>query len=394
MYRSKRATWQKISGLVRGFFYKLRRNMIVKVLTAIFVLAFLAAYVVYLLENSRNSQFSDIGKGVWWALVTMTTVGYGDKVPVTTGGRIIAALVMFSGVALVSFFTATVSSIFITKRLNEGKGLSKIRFRNHIVIVGWNSSVERIIRSIRNDVIRENRSIVLVNQRKPELIDPILLMFNELQIKFVYGDVTDDVVLNRANIAQAFAAVIVPDESFESGSKQDERTILATLSIKSIEPKVRVIAHILDPVNETHLRRANADRIVLSERYSGYLLGAHVTSPGIPEILDDLLNPESGVRLARSRVPGHLVGKSFAEAVGYFKKEENRILLGFAKEEPGFMLDDILSDQMSSIDMFIRRKLEEAGKGLTQKSRVDLTINPPLDYVITERDVAVIIENV
>jgi voltage-gated potassium channel len=372
-------------------FYTLRRSQLLKVMAAIFLVAIVAAAGITLFEYASNPQFASFGDGLWWAVVTIATVGYGDKVPTTCAGRVIATIVMFAGVALFSFFTASIASLVITTRMKEGKGLSKIGFKNHVAILGWNSSGEKIIASILEELIQQNKSLVLVNQMPPEVMEQIILRFHGLQIKFVYGDITDELVLNRANLRFAYAAMIIPDESAGMAEKADERTVLATLSVKSIEPRVRVISHILNAGNEAHLRRANADQVVKSDQFSGFLLGAHVISPGIPELLDVLLGGGSTMRLSRCKVPNIFIGKTFAELLNYYKKEENSILLGFIQEEPEFRLDDILSDDYSAIDNFIRDKIQEAGKGLSKKAKIEVELNPPDDYRIQEHDIAVVI---
>jgi len=379
---------------LQSFVYRVRHNQLIKALAAIFLVALFAAIGVTLFEGHVSKQFSSIGRGLWWALVTMTTVGYGDMVPATTPGKIIAAVVMFSGIALVSVFTAAVSSLVITRRLNEGKGLSQIRERNHIAILGWNTSGEEIIQSIQADAIRENRTIVLVNKLNQDAAEKIIHNFDDLEIKFVYGDYTDESILSRANIKQAYAAIILPDDSDPSRPKSDEPTILATLSVKSIEPKVRVIAHILEPENEMHLRRAKADQIVVSNRYSGFLLASHVVAPGIPEALDQLLSAQHGVRFGRRKIPHSMNGKTFAEVSSFFKTENDSILIGFIKQEKGFNLDDVLSGDYSAIDDFIRKKLEEAGKGIGKKPKIEIILNPTLDYVVSDKDLAVVIERI
>jgi len=61
-------------------------------------------------------DFPTIGGGLWWAVQTVTTVGYGDKVPVTTAGRILAAIVMLQGIGLVTVITAAITSSFVGRQ--------------------------------------------------------------------------------------------------------------------------------------------------------------------------------------------------------------------------------------------------------------------------------------
>ena len=383
---------RQTQSLLRRFFYRFSHNELIKALTAIIMLVFAAAVVVSFLEQGRNPQFERIGSGLWWAIVTMTTVGYGDIVPQTGLGRALAAVVMLSGMGVLSLFTAAISTRVITNRLKEGRGLKKLNFKNHIVLLGWNLAGLEIIAAIREGMIRENRSLVLVSEINPDQAEAIINRFTDLQIKFVSGDCTDDEVLHRASVGTAYAAIILPDESHPNRAKSDERTILATLSVKAIEPKVKVIAHILDGQNEAHMRRANADRVVVSDRYSGFLLGAHVISPGIPEMLDGLFTGSAGVHLARRKVPGSLVGKSFAAVSAHFLTQERVVLLGFIHEEEGFKLDDILSDDYSAVDRFIRDTLASAGKGLNKRARLEVNLSPAPDYIIAEHDIAIVLE--
>ena len=181
-------------GRLRILAYKTRHSQLIKVLVAIFFVAILAAIGVTLLESQSNAQFKNLSNGLWWAVVTMATVGYGDIVPITPAGRLVAGIVIMSGVTLFSVFTAAVSSRVITNRLKEGKGLSKSSAKNHIAILGWNPSGENIIEAIRDEAIRENRSIVLVNRMNPDDAAQVINKYRDLHIQFVYGDFGDETV--------------------------------------------------------------------------------------------------------------------------------------------------------------------------------------------------------
>ena len=60
-------------------------------------------------------KFPNVGLGIWWAITTVTTVGYGDVVPDTVGGRVIAAALMFVGIGFLSILTATIASTFVSQ---------------------------------------------------------------------------------------------------------------------------------------------------------------------------------------------------------------------------------------------------------------------------------------
>jgi voltage-gated potassium channel len=69
-----------------------------------------------------SQKFPDIGEGLWWAIQTVTTVGYGDVVPTSTGGRLVATLVMLFGIGFLTVITASITSAFIEQARRHIRG--------------------------------------------------------------------------------------------------------------------------------------------------------------------------------------------------------------------------------------------------------------------------------
>ncbi len=77
------------------------------------LLVIFSAIAILQVENDPNSNIKTAEDAIWWAYVTITTVGYGDKYPVTTEGRLIASVLMTAGVGLFGTFTAYIASLFV-----------------------------------------------------------------------------------------------------------------------------------------------------------------------------------------------------------------------------------------------------------------------------------------
>lgn len=80
----------------------------------------LGALGIYAVETGLNPSIGGFGDALWWAVVTATTVGYGDVSPVTLEGRLIAILLMVTGIGVIGVFTATVASFFFEEQQHTG----------------------------------------------------------------------------------------------------------------------------------------------------------------------------------------------------------------------------------------------------------------------------------
>jgi voltage-gated potassium channel len=100
----------------------LKHHSLFRVLIAACVTLLTGAWLVLLFEeNAKTSNIHSYPEALWWAIVTVTTVGYGDRYPVSPGGRVVAAVLMLVGIGLIGVLTATVASVFIREHTDANK---------------------------------------------------------------------------------------------------------------------------------------------------------------------------------------------------------------------------------------------------------------------------------
>ena len=91
--------------------HAIRGKVIIYTISGAVLLVYVASLAVLQAERGHpDAHITDFGQAIWWAITTITTVGYGDMYPVTTTGRVIAALLMIGGISLVGSITATIAS--------------------------------------------------------------------------------------------------------------------------------------------------------------------------------------------------------------------------------------------------------------------------------------------
>jgi len=355
------------------------------------VVSFFAAhFVLYFERQETNQQYQNLWDSVWWTIVTIFTVGYGDKAPVSIGGRLIAIFVMIAGLYLISLITATISSIFVTRKIREGQGLESIKYENHIIICGWNNTTDKIIDSIFL-LSQEKLKIVLINELPEEQIHSVLDKYSKYKVKFVRGDYTRHNSLERANLSAAQAVLLLPNLFKLDGKAADDKTLLATLNIKSVYPKIKVLAFLVNTENEVHVKRAKADEIFVSDQYIDFLIASDLTTPGMKKIFSELFSEKvdkNSVRILQ--IPSRFKGKKYSEVFQYFKNQNN-LLVGLLSERETLGVSDFLSSDTSHLDAFIEKKIKESGRSLGEDNKIFVNLNPRDDYIIGENEKAVVI---
>ena len=363
---------------------KLKNNYLSKVILIITTIWIIGSLLVYSIESSQNDDIGTIWDALWLVIVTMTTVGYGDIALETASGRVLSIIMMLSGICLIAIVTGTISSIFTTNRIMEGKGLSDININNHTLICGWNTNIIELIDNLVK--YNNNLNIVLINNQDGDEINNIISHFKAITIKYVKGDYSLDSVLIKANITKAKNAIILNDRR----DSNDEKVILSTLTIKKISPNIKVIAQINDKDKTSFLKRANVDAVLSNDNFESFMATSHISNPSVAHAINNIIDKDSKNNIISKRIPDEFIGKTFSTLFNYYYEKE-QICLGLFQEEENIGISEFLSSDASAIDKFIEEKLEQAGHTLDEKNTLNINLNPTKDYVINKGQGALIL---
>ena len=330
---------------------------------------------------------------LYWAVVTLSTVGYGDIVPTSKAGKLFALLIILSGPAFLSLITASIASIFVEKKIKEGKGLEAIKDRGHIIICGWNENGEKVIDGLLIQAGGASPKIAIISELDRDEVQSLQYKFKGHDLRFVRGNFVKEDVLARANLNRASSVIVLADVSGGHGiEKADERTIFGCMAIKSMVPKIRVCAELVKGENREHLKRTKVEEIIVRGETAGSLLATAALSPGLADSIKLLVNNKDDNKLWRIPVPSRYAHATFGEVAAHLREKHGALLLALVKEEEKIRLEDILSDDSTFIDEFIKRKFEESGKDFFEaKGNISITINPPDDHRLSKNDWLVVI---
>jgi voltage-gated potassium channel len=325
-------------------------------------------------------------------MVTITTVGYGDVVPQTTAGRLVGFFLMFSGIIALSLLTATVASIFVQRKIRRERGLEAVSDHDHIIILGWNRGGEQVLRNLFHRLDRRT-PVVLVNNLPPENFEQLLLGFHDFNLRFVRGDYSREEILAKTNLSKARRVIILADRTDENLPRDqvDQKTLLAALAVKSLQPKIRITAELIFAENRTHLERAHVDDIIIRGEYDSSLIASTTESEGLFKIMQSLLSPE-GCNFWVVKIPARFHGQPIKDFAAALRVENQALLIGLYTEGYKIRLEELLSPEPTAIDEFIYRKFTEAGKThLFGRQKIEFQINPPDDHLVSPQEFAVVI---
>ena len=275
-----------------------------------------------LFEKGKNPSIDSIGDTIWWTFVTITTVGYGDIFPVTTGGRVVGVMVMVFGIGFLGMFTATIASIFVERKLNKDRGLKALKeLKNHFLLCGWNYCANEVISEILTD--NGKRDIVIIANLEQKPID-------EDSVYFIKGDPADINKLEMACFRSASVAIVLRDESVSSNAS-DGQAILTVLAIKHERPDIYVCIQIADENNEIHCHRAGADEVIVTGGLTAKLLGQAASDHGVTKVISEILSNKYGNELYKIKCPSKYNGKNFGTILTEFKNDFDGIVLGIEK---------------------------------------------------------------
>lgn len=273
----------------------------------LFVAVMVGGTSLWLIERDTEGGVHSLSDGLWWALVTITTVGYGDISPQPDQplGRLVAGVLMVAGMVILALFAGIVSNTL----LNSVMALRVEQFRmsealGHIVICGYNEGASLLLETLQREIdISEVETVIFAPRERPQGVP--------IDFRWVQGDPTKESELEQVRMAQARAVILVGSRA-ELPQNADAITILTTFTLRRYmkehpeTPRRRkplyIIGEILDHENVDHAFAAGCDEVIETTRLGFSLLTHAIEHPGTAAVMGSLATAD-GQNVYVGRIP-------------------------------------------------------------------------------------------
>ncbi|MED4204698.1 potassium channel family protein [Neobacillus mesonae] len=266
------------------------------------------------------STFPTIFDGIWWAIITASTVGYGDYVPHSLWGRLTALILILLGAGIVSSYFGTLAAAAVTKQDAFTEGRLPFKGTGHIVIVGWNERSRELVTKLTQ--CSKPQMMVLVDETLETI--PVKSKF----VHFIQGKPHVDDTMINSDIANAEKVLITADRG-NNELQADMNSILTLLTIKGLCPNVKCIVEILTAEQVINACRAGADEVIQSNKLTSVFMMNSLHSNG-DGLLSHVIEHFEECRLSANPISETDLGKNLEELYLGFQ-QKGTLLIGIKR---------------------------------------------------------------
>jgi voltage-gated potassium channel len=278
-----------LASLFRRAFVTKRTQALKVVLLMTLLVSFSSSGFMYFeLAEKPDLVWAD---ALWWSIVTMTTVGYGDFFPVTPGGRFVIGIpTMLFGISVLGYLLSTLATFLIEERSKELKGMSELSVRDHILIIHFpgTARVQAVLAELRRDPKTKDAPVVLIDVGLEELPEPLA----RAGVRFVRGDASKESTLERACFRDATFAIVLSGDPNDPST--DDANLAAALTLEHLHPGIFTVAECIDPERVDLLYKAGCNAVVCLTALATNLVVHELLDPGVQKVIGEATNNHSG----------------------------------------------------------------------------------------------------
>ncbi|MEA3554389.1 MAG: NAD-binding protein [Campylobacterota bacterium] len=240
--------------------------------------------IIFLYEGAGiNPNINSYFDAVYWSIITISTVGFGDISPVTTQGRVATLFLVIGGMGVIAFFTSIITTSLSQKIvvLKEEKVMSEAsNLKDYVIICGFG----RMGKVLAQEFVKVKQNFIIIDED-----DETFKHAETQKILALRGDATSPTLLSSVGINNGASTIVAI-------TNNDAVNLSIILTARALNPNINIIARASNENSKKKLLIAGASKVILSNEITALIAAQYIGQPVAFEAIDDiLLNNEGAI---------------------------------------------------------------------------------------------------
>ena len=275
-------------------------------------------------RGAADTHIRSFLDAIWYSVVTLTTVGYGDTYPVTRAGRMIGLVFVLGSLGVLGLLISRITEAFVNIREIRKMGLLGTKFTRHIVVIGW----DQFAQSVVDELIGAEKKVSIVTDDR-NAVDIIYERYSDSEVHVLVADYTNYPVLEKANIAQASTVFI----NFED----DTQKLVYSLNLKKHYSHSQHVVILNNTDLEDTFHSAGVTFTLSKDDIASKIVASYIFEPDVAQYTVGLLSSavdEEDYDIQQFLVTSSnpYIGMEYGDVFHDLKDSHNIILIGISKE--------------------------------------------------------------
>jgi len=297
--------------------------------SGLFLYFILITLLIYYERIDDQSTIRNYFDAIWFSLVTVTTVGYGDYYPITTVGRLIGYIFIFLSIGIYGLLIGQISSLMTTIRENKRLGFNGTHYHGHTIIVGWNT----FGRAVTDQLVGAGKKVAIITNIKND-VDMIYEKYSKKDVFVLYADPNNFEFLKKANIQDSSIVFI--------NLEDDTQKLVYILNMKKYFEGLKYVVTLDNANLKNSFFSAGVTHTISKHEISSKLLASYIFEPDVAAYSEDIMsyaNSDEDHDIKQFKVveQNPYLNKFYNHAFMDLKKQYNCVLIGISKRKDGKM---------------------------------------------------------
>lgn len=287
----------------------------------------LLAILLQLEEHAPHTKLRTWQDAAWYLTETLTTVGYGDTLPVTYYGRMIGFIFLLSSLGVYGFIVGQIANFMSTLKEQKDLGLLGSSFKNHVVIIGWNDFAHSVV----SHLIGAGRQAAVVTRERGD-IDIVHEYYTPDKVFTLFTDYNNFDILEKANICDASIVFI--------NLNDDTEKLVYVINMRKRFADLNCVITLDNENLKSTFLHAGVTYAISKNEISSKLLASYIYEPDVAIFSEELIayaheSHEYDIKQFLIKPTNLFVNTPYEKAFFELKKTCNAILIGIVKIKNG-----------------------------------------------------------